>query len=139
MKAHLRSPPTVTRLHQPRVEESPFVRAFISRDTRGCALAGDALLNRFPGSPHCVLTWFPHGGADLLSRGGEDVQEALPPCTASGCQTHPATSRSRGDVQAFMVMFYPDADQSHLARECKALTGRWRRPGHAAPAPCLGT
>jgi AraC-like DNA-binding protein len=103
----LRSP--VTRLYQPRVEVSPFVRAFILRDTRGSALQGEQLLNRFPASPHCLLIWFLDGEVELLHDAGGQRGVLISGCVASGCHTQPAVSRSRGEVRTFMAMFYPDA------------------------------
>ena len=103
----LRSP--VTRLYQPHVEAAPFVRAFILRDTRACALEGDRLLNRFPASPHCLLIWFLDGEVELLHDAGGQQGTVISGCVASGCHTQPALSRSRGDVRTFMAMFYPDA------------------------------
>jgi len=106
----LRSP--ATRLHQPGVDVAPFVRGFITRDTRACALQGDQLLNRFPASAHCVLTWFLEGEAELISNAGGQQGLVLSACVASGCQTRPLVSRNRGDTHVFMAMFYPDAFQS---------------------------
>jgi len=106
----LRSP--TARLYQPRVEVSPFVRAFLVRDTRACALQGDGLLNRFPASAHCVLTWLLEGEAELLSNAGGQQGLVLSGCMASGCQTQPFVSRNLGDTHGFMAMFYPDAFQA---------------------------
>jgi AraC-like DNA-binding protein len=103
----LRSP--VTRLYQPRVDVSPFVRAFIMRDTRACALQGDQLLNRFPASAHCLLIWFLDGEVELLHDAGGQLGTRISGCVASGCHTQPALSRSSGEVRTFMAMFYPDA------------------------------
>jgi AraC-like DNA-binding protein len=106
----LRSP--VTRLYQPSADASPFVRGFILRDTRGCALQGEQLLNRFPASAHCVLTWFLDGEAELLSDAGGQQGLVISDCVLSGCLTHPVVSRNRGDTRVFMAMFYPDAFQA---------------------------
>jgi AraC-like DNA-binding protein len=104
--------PPVTRLYQPRVEASPFVRAFVMRDTRDCALQGDQLLNRFPASAHCVITWFLEGRAELLTDAGGQQGMVLSRCVVSGCLTQPLVSRNRGDTHVFMAMFYPDAFQA---------------------------
>jgi AraC-like DNA-binding protein len=119
----LRSP--VTRLYQPRVEVSPFVRAFVMRDTRGCALQGDQLLNRFPASAHCVLTWFLEGGAELLTEAGGQQGMVVSRCVASGCLTQPLVSRNRGDTQVFMAMFYPDAFQALFGIDLAPLQNRF--------------
>jgi AraC-like DNA-binding protein len=102
-----RSPTTCIGL--PSTGAGAFVRAFIRRDTRGCHLAGDQLLNRFPASLHCTITWFLEGEVDQVSCGGQPQHGRLPRCAVNGCQTHPVTSRSCGDVHAFMAVFYPDA------------------------------
>jgi AraC-like DNA-binding protein len=102
-------PVPVNDLVRPRVDVSPFVRAFVLRDTRGCGLEGDRLLNRFPASSHCVITWFLEGGAELLSKTGGQQGVVLADCIVSGCLTQPLVSRNRGEVHSFMAVFYPDA------------------------------
>jgi AraC-like DNA-binding protein len=124
----LRSP--AARLFQPAVEVSPFLRGFILRDTRGCALHGDGLLNRFPASAHCVLTWFLEGEAELLSNGGGQRGQVMSGCVLSGCQTHPVVSRNRGDTHGFMAMFYPDAFQALFGVDLALLQDRFV-PAHA--------
>jgi AraC-like DNA-binding protein len=119
----LRSP--VARLYQPSVEVSPFVRGFILRDTRGCALQGEQLLNRFPASAHCVLTWFLEGEAELLSDAGGQQGQVMSGCVVSGCQTQPVVSRNRGDTYGFMAMFYPDAFQSLFGIDLAPLQNRF--------------
>ena len=110
MPSSVRMP--VASLYQPTVNASAYVRGFIVRDTRGSALQGDQLLNRFPASAHCVLTWFLAGEAELLSDADGKPDRAMSGCVASGCQTRPVTSRNRGDTHVFMAMFHPDAFQS---------------------------
>jgi len=124
----LRSP--TTRLYQPRVEAAPFVRAFIARDTRACALEGDQLLNRFPASAHCVLTWFLEGEAELLSNAGGQQGLVLSACVACGCQTQPLVSRNGGDTHVFMAMFYPDAFQALFGVDLAPLQNAFL-PAHA--------
>jgi len=115
----------IARLHQPRTDVSPFVRAFIVRDTRGSLLAGDDLLNRFPASLHCVLTWFLEGEADMVHSAGQQAGMRLSGCVVSGCHTQPVTSRSRGDVHAFMVMFHPDAFHALFGTDLAPLQNRF--------------
>jgi AraC-like DNA-binding protein len=129
----LRSP--ITRLYQPRVEVSPFVRAFITRDTRGCALDGDQLLNRFPASPHCLLIWFLDGEVELLHDAGGQAGTLISGCVASGCHTQPAVSRSRGEVRTFMAMFYPDAFHALFGVDLAPLQNR-SLPARAILPPC---
>jgi AraC-like DNA-binding protein len=119
----LRSP--VARLYQPSVEVSPFVRGFILRDTRNCRLEGEQLLNRFPASAHCVLTWFLEGEAELLSNAGGQQGQVMSGCVVSGCQTHPVVSRNRGDTHGFMAMFYPDAFQALFGIDLAPLQDRF--------------
>jgi AraC-like DNA-binding protein len=124
----------VARLYQPSVEVSPFVRGFVLRDTRGCALQGDRQLNRFPASAHCVLTWFLDGEAELLSNGGGQQGQVMSGCVLSGCQTHPVVSRNRGDTHAFMAMFYPDAFQSLFGIDLAPLQDRFVPAHEVLPA-----
>lgn len=128
----LRSP--AARLYQPSVAVSPFLRGFIVRDTRRCALQGDALLNRFPASAHCVLTWFLEGEAELLSDGGGQRGHMMSGCVLSGCQTHPVVSRNRGDTHGFMAMFYPDAFQVLFGVDLAPLQDRFVPAHDVLPA-----
>jgi AraC-like DNA-binding protein len=128
----LRSP--VARLYQPSVEVSPFLRGTVLRDTRRCALQGDALLNRFPASAHCVLTWFLEGEAELLSDGGGQRGQVISGCVLSGCLTHPVVSRNRGDTHAFMAMFYPDAFQALFGVDLAPLQDRFVPAHEVLPA-----
>jgi AraC-like DNA-binding protein len=128
----LRSP--VARLFQPSVEVSPFVRAFMLRDTRRCALQGEQLLNRFPASAHCVMTWFLEGEAELLSDGGGQQGLVLSGCMVSGCQTQPIVSRNRGDTFGFMAMFYPDTFQSLFGVDLAALQNKFVDAHSVLPA-----
>ncbi|HYD80530.1 MAG TPA: helix-turn-helix domain-containing protein [Paucimonas sp.] len=98
-----------TRIWPPHSPWHDQVRAYIVRDTRGCGLAGHQQLNRFPASSHCAITWFLEGSVEVLSYGGVEQRTPLASCIVNGCQTLPITSRNCGDVNAFMVVFYPDA------------------------------
>ena len=102
-----RSPPT--RLILPGTKAAVYLRAMIARDGRGCPLEGSAALNRFPASAHCTITWFLEGGAELVERGGEHLQQLLAPCSVGGCQSAPVVSKNVGEVHAFIAMFHPDA------------------------------
>lgn len=119
----LRSP--LARLYQPSVDVAPFVRGFILRDTRHCALQGDQLLNRFPASAHCTMTWFLEGGADLLTDTGGQQGQVMSGCVISGCQTQPVVSRNCGDTHGFIAMFYPDAFQSLCGVDLAPLQNRF--------------
>jgi AraC-like DNA-binding protein len=124
----------VTRLYQPGVEVSPFVRAFIMRDTRACALQGEQLLNRFPASAHCALTWFLEGEAELLSNAGGQQGMVLSGCVVSGCQTQPLVTRNRGDTHGFIAMFYPDAFQALFGVDLALLQDRFLPAHEVLPA-----
>lgn len=123
----------VTRLYQPQVEVSPFIRAFILRDTRDCGLQGDRLLNRFPASSHCVITWFVEGGAELLSDAGGQRGVVVSDCIISGCHTQPLVSRNIGDVHTFMAMFYPDAFHALFGVDLAPLQNRSLRAHDVLP------
>ena len=116
--------PPLTRLTPPRVDTAPYLRAFILRDARGCDLRGDGLLNRFPASYHCALTWFLDGGATLLGDDGQ-AAAALPRCVLSGCQTRPFASLSRPGTRGFIAMFYPDAFHALFGLDLAPLQNRF--------------
>jgi AraC-like DNA-binding protein len=118
-----RSP--LTRLYPPGMAASAFLRGFLTRDTRGCRLAGDALLNRFPANGYCTLTWVLDGEAVLLSDGGGQRGLRVAGCMASGCQTQPYTSRNRGDIHGFFAMFYPDAFHALFGVDLAGLQDRF--------------
>lgn len=124
----------VARLYQPRVDVSPFVWAFVVRDTRGCGLAGDDRLNRFPASMHCVLTWFLEGAAEMVSSAGRQEGEVLSGCQLSGCHTDPVTSRNLGDIDAFMVLFHPDAFHALFGVDLAPLQNRFTDARAVLPA-----
>lgn len=118
-----RSP--TTRLSLPDASAAGFLRAFIARDARGCGLAGDALLNRFPASAHCTVTWFLEGSAELLACGGASLRQPLARCVVGGCQTAPVTSLNRGEVHACIAMFYPDAFHALFGVDLARLQNRF--------------
>jgi len=118
-------PHPVTRMVVPSSATSALLRAVIMRDTRGCELEGDRLLNRFPASSHCVITWFLEGNVELLSCGGKAQRTLLPRCVISGCQTAPFMSRNCGDVHALMAVFYPDAFHALFGIDLASLRNRF--------------
>jgi hypothetical protein len=106
-----RSP--ITRLYQAQVEASPFIRAFILRDTRDCGLRGDQLLNRFPASSHCVLTWFLEGEVELLASAAAHLAQSrrraqlhgdvLPGCIPRPVRHRPgAAAKPLGDARSVL-------------------------------------
>jgi AraC-like DNA-binding protein len=115
----------IARLYQPSLEVSPFIRAFVVRDTRGSALAGKDLLNRYPANMHCTLSWLLEGEAEIVSSGGQQEGLRSVPCAVSGCHTHPVTTRNLGDVHFFMVMFHPDAFHALFGLDLALLQNRF--------------
>ncbi len=119
----LRSP--LTRIWAPDAPWEEYVRAFIMRDTRGCNLSKREQLNRFPANSHCTITWFLEGDVDLLSCNGQQQRTRLPSCVVSGCQSSPVTSENCTDVQAFMMVFYPDAFHAVFGVDLALLQNRF--------------
>lgn len=132
------SRPPITRLWLPDAGAALFLRAYISRDSRNCGLAGPAQLNRFPAGAYCTITWFLEGGAELLSCGGEDgLRQPLARCAVGGCQTGPFTSRNQGEVYACIAMFYPDAFHALFGVDLAALQNRFADAREVLPAHAL--
>ncbi|MEW6369733.1 MAG: helix-turn-helix domain-containing protein [Pseudomonadota bacterium] len=130
-----RSP--TTRLSLPDASAAGFLRAFVARDARGCGLAGDALLNRFPASAHCTITWFLEGRAELLACGGRTLRQPLARCVVGGCQTAPVTSGNQGEVHACIAMFYPDAFHALFGVDLAALQDRFVDAREVLPAQAM--
>lgn len=127
-----RSP--LTRLFLPAGEAALFLRACISRDARGCALEGPALLNRFPASAHCSITWFLEGSVELLACGGAGTKQLLPRCVVSGCQTGPVVSRNLGEVHGHIALFHPDAFHALFGVDLATLRNRFVDASDVLPA-----
>lgn len=130
-----RSP--TTRLSLPDASAAGFLRAFVARDARGCGLAGDALLNRFPASAHCTITWFLEGRAELLACAGRTLRQPLARCVVGGCQTAPVTSGNQGEVHACIAMFYPDAFHALFGVDLAALQDRFVDAREVLPAQAM--
>lgn len=105
--------PTRSALWLPQASLSACVRAVISRDTRGVALAPEQRYNHFPATPMCSLLWYLHGDAELLVPGDPARSESpgtpLPPASFCGPFSRPGVSRNSGPMHAFMVLLLPDA------------------------------
>lgn len=102
--------PARSELWLPRPALSGCVRALISRDTRGVALAEADRLNHFPATPVCCVLWYLHGDAEILPQGREAEPLRLPaPITFGGPFTAPVVTRNPGPMHAFMVLLLPDA------------------------------
>lgn len=135
MRLATTSPSPITRLLLPGAAAAGHLRAFISRDGRGCPLQGAAALNRFPASAHCTITWFLSGGAELLECGGAHLQQPLARCTVAGCQSAPVVSRNVGEVDVFMAMFHPDAFHALFGVDLATLHNRFLDARTVLPAP----
>jgi AraC-like DNA-binding protein len=125
--------PPIARLYQPGLEVSPSIRAFIVRDTRTSALAGKDLLNRYPASMHCSLSWVLEGDAEIVDSGGQQEGLRSVACAVSGCHTQPVTTRNLGDVHMFMVMFYPDAFHALFGLDLALLQNRFETAHDVLP------
>jgi AraC-like DNA-binding protein len=110
------------------------VRAYISRDTRGCRLTAAERLSRFPTSAYCSITWFLEGEVDLLQIGATPRGQRLPRCTVSGCQSHFTVSQNVGDVHGFMVMFFPEVFHALFGVDLKRLHDNFVDAGQVLPA-----
>jgi AraC-like DNA-binding protein len=126
-----------TRIDLPSAQAARFVMAFVERDTSDCQLQGEHQLNRFPAASYCVITWFLSGSARLLSCGGQEMDEPLPACAISGCQSSPLTSRNCGDVHALMVVFYPDAFHALFGIDLALLQNRFVDARQVLPAEAM--
>lgn len=131
------SRPPITRLWLPDAAAAVFLRAYVSRDARGCGLEGTALLNRFPASAHCTITWFLEGQAELIACGGLALQQPLARCVVGGCQSAPVTSRNQGEVHACIAMFYPDAFHALFGVDLAALQDRFVDAREVLPAHAI--
>jgi len=127
-----RSP--ITRLLLPGTAAAGHLRAFISRDGRGCPLEGAAALNRFPASAHCTITWFLAGSAELVECGGAQLRQPLARCSVGGCQSAPVVSQNVGEVQAFIAMFHPDAFHALFGVDLATLHDRFLDARSVLPA-----
>ncbi len=81
------------------------------RDTRGCTLNDNELLNHFAASPLCAVSWCFEGSCSLLNTGagGKLKETPINRMAFSGPQTGPMTSINNGQVYAMTVAIYPDA------------------------------
>ena len=100
----------VTRLIAPRLALASCVRAFLVRDTTGCALLPPAQrLNRFPAAPMCSIAWTISGELEAAAPGLSVADVRMPPALFGGPRSYPLVSYNPGPVHSFVVMFYPAA------------------------------
>lgn len=105
-----RNAPTRTALWAPHPELETCVRAYVTRNTVGASLSETDRLNYFPAAPTCSITWFLKGDYVHLDLTGAPRYTDMPgPVMFTGPRTKPVVSRNSGEVDAFMVMFQPDA------------------------------
>jgi AraC-like DNA-binding protein len=116
--------------HWPRQPVSPFsdarselwiprsalvscVRAVMSRDTHGVALADDQRYNHFPASPTCSINWYFRGDCDLLAPDcparADSPRTPVGRITFCGPFTRPAVSWNPGPMHAMVLLLLPDA------------------------------
>jgi AraC-like DNA-binding protein len=100
----------VTRLIAPRLALASCVRAFLVRDTTGCALLPPAQrLNRFPAAPMCSIAWTIAGELEAAAPGLSVADVRMPSALFGGPRSYPLVSYNPGPVHSFIVMFYPAA------------------------------
>ncbi|MCC7715727.1 AraC family transcriptional regulator [Janthinobacterium lividum] len=100
----------MTRLIAPRTALASCVRAFLVRDTTGCApLPPAQRLNRFPAAPMCSIIWTVAGDVEAAAPGLSLRDVRMPPALFGGPRSYPLVSYNPGPVRSFVVMFYPAA------------------------------
>lgn len=100
----------VTRLIAPRLALASCVRAFLVRDTTGCARLPPAQrLNRFPAAPMCSIAWTISGELEAAAPGLSLADVRMPSALFGGPRSYPLVSYNPGRVHSFIVMFYPAA------------------------------
>ncbi|WP_230522991.1 helix-turn-helix domain-containing protein [Janthinobacterium sp. EB271-G4-7A] len=104
------APTPLTRLIAPRTALASCVRAFLVRDTTGCApLPPAQRLNRFPAAPMCSIIWTVAGDVEAAAPGLSLRDVRMPPALFGGPRSYPLVSYNPGPVRSFVVMFYPAA------------------------------
>ncbi|MDO8049680.1 helix-turn-helix domain-containing protein [Janthinobacterium sp. SUN211] len=104
------APTPLTRLIAPRTALASCVRAFLVRDTTGCApLPPAQRLNRFPAAPMCSIVWTVAGDVEAAAPGLSLRDVRMPPALFGGPRSYPLVSYNPGPVHTFVVMFYPAA------------------------------
>lgn len=90
-------------------QAAEHVLMYIVRDTRGCHLDGQDLLNRYPATPFCSITWMLEGEVCLVQQGNVSKDQRLPQIFMAGCQSQYGVSMNLGDRHSFMAVFFSDA------------------------------
>jgi AraC-like DNA-binding protein len=99
-----------THLRLPNTKLASCVRAYVSRNTSGIALAPHEMFNNYAASPLCSIMWTIKGDGELVSKGGLPVMQATPEkIYVAGPHTVPSVTRNVGELHGLMVFFLPDA------------------------------
>ena len=121
------APTTLTRLIAPRTALASCVRAFLVRDTTGCApLPPAQRLNRFPAAPMCSIIWTVAGDVEAAAPGLSLPDVRMPPALFGGPRSYPLVSYNPGPVHSFVVMLYPAALHALTGISMDALLDQFR-------------
>ncbi|WP_229260097.1 helix-turn-helix domain-containing protein [Duganella aquatilis] len=113
-----------TRLIFPRKALASCVRAYIVRSTIEAPLLEAAdRYNHFPATPHCSLTFFIEGEAEVVEPA--DVPRETIRVVFGGPQTRPMVTCNPGPVRILMVMLYPQALHALSGVDVSAWVDRW--------------
>ncbi|WP_058048910.1 helix-turn-helix domain-containing protein [Janthinobacterium sp. Ant5-2-1] len=121
------APTPLSRLIAPRTALASCVRAFLVRDTTGCApLPPAQRLNRFPAAPMCSIIWTVAGDVEAAAPGLSLPDVRMPPALFGGPRSYPLVSYNPGPVHSFIVMFYPAALHALTGVSMDALLDQFR-------------
>ncbi|WP_233516175.1 helix-turn-helix domain-containing protein [Janthinobacterium sp. BJB426] len=121
------APPPLTRLIAPRTALASCVRAFLVRDTTGCApLPPVQRLNRFPAAPMCSIIWTVAGDVEAAAPGLSLRDVRMPTALFGGPRSYPLVSYNPGPVHSFVVMLYPAALHALTRVSMDALLDQFR-------------
>jgi AraC-like DNA-binding protein len=99
-----------THLRLPNPALTSCIRAYVSRNTSGIALAPHEMFNNFAASPLCTIMWTIKGDGELVSIGGLPVTQATnEKIYVAGPHTLPSVTKNVGEMHGLMVFFMPDA------------------------------
>lgn len=121
------APTPLSHLIAPRTALASCVRAFLVRDTTGCApLPPAQRLNRFPAAPMCSIIWTVAGDVEAAAPGLSLPDVRMPPALFGGPRSYPLVSYNPGPVHSFIVMFYPAALHALTGVSMDALLDQFR-------------
>jgi hypothetical protein len=99
-----------THLRLPNTALSSCVRAYVTRNTSGIALAPDEMFNHYNATPLCTIMWRIKGDVELVSQGRQPTVQAIDEkIVVVGPHTLPSLTRNIGELHGLMVLFFPDA------------------------------